>query len=150
MAGTYSNILLHLVFSTKHRRPLINADLRRRLYDYLGGIIRGEEGVLYEIGGTPDHVHLLIRWRPNRTISDLLRDLKSQTSTWIHETFAEHRHFEWQGGYGVFSVSASRVESVKAYIRGQEEHHRRQTFQEEFLEFLQRNGVEYDERYIWE
>jgi len=148
MGGTFTNIQLHLVFSTKHREPLIVPDLLPRLYSYMGGIIRNEKSALYEIGGMPDHVHLLVRAHPDKSVSDFLRDLKSCSSGWIHDTFPELKRFHWQDGYGAFSVSQSQSARVKKYIRSQEDHHRERGFKPEFIGLLKRHEVEYDERHI--
>lgn len=150
MAGTFSNILLHLVFSTKHRLMQITPELRPRLHGYLGGAVRGEKGIAIEIGGVDDHVHLPVKWRTDAPVSSLLCSIKGGSSLWVHETFAEHREFAWQEGYGAFSVSESQCDVVRAYIRNQEQHHRVRSFKEEFLEMLRVNHIEYDERYIWE
>lgn len=96
MGATYHKILLHFAFSTKHRAELISPELKPRLYDYLGGIIRGEKGALYAINGMPDHIHLLIRWRPDASISDLMRRVKGNSSAWVHETFPKCANFGWQ------------------------------------------------------
>jgi len=149
MAGTFTSIQFHLVFSTHNWEPYITPDLKPRLYEYIGGIIRSKGGVLYEIGGTADHVHLLIRCRADEALADLLRDLKSHSSLWIHQTFPDLRNFAWQSGYGAFTVSQSQSDKVKGYIRKQVEHHRKKTFKEEFTEFLKAHQIEYDERYIW-
>ncbi len=150
MAGTFTKLWYHLVFSTKHRANLITPELQPRLHEYLGGIVRAAGGTALEIGGTSDHVHLLVRWRADEAVSELLRRVKRNSSAWLHETFPERRAFYWQKGYGAFTVSHSNVEHVRRYIGGQGEHHRTQSFQDEFLEFLRRHEVEYDERYIWE
>ena len=149
MAGTYTNLIYHLVFSTKRRVPWLSPAVRDRIHQYMGGHIRDEGGVLYEIGGMPDHVHLLARLRPVESISDYLRDIKSHVSGWIHETFPEMREFGWQDGYGAFSVSYSQMNRVKAYIQNQEKHHQRFDFKIEFIRFLKANGIEYDEQHIW-
>jgi REP element-mobilizing transposase RayT len=149
VAGTYTNILLHLAFSTKHREPLITPDLAPRLHGYLGGAVRGEGGLAIEIGGMPDHVHLLVKWRPDEAVSTLLRNMKGGSSRWVHETFPEHRAFAWQEGYGAFSVSESQAEVVRAYIRNQTEHHRKRSFKEEFVALLDAHGVAYDAQLIW-
>lgn len=149
MAGTFSSILFHLIFSTKHRQPLITPDIRPRLYEYLGGSVRGERGILYAAGGMPDHIHLLVRWRTDVAIADLLRKIKGGSSLWVHETLGV-QDFAWQEGYAAFSVSQSGVEDVKAYLARQEEHHRRRTFKEEYIEFLDRHEVEYDLRYVFD
>ena len=142
MPGTYSQILLHVVFSTKQRRPYITPDIEARLYDYVGGIIRAEKGTLYAIGGMPDHLHMLLRWRTDRTISDLMRTVKARSSHWIHEAFPDSSAFAWQQGYAVFSVSKSSEGNVKAYIENQAEHHKERDFAEELLALLRAHGIE--------
>ena len=149
MPGTFSNIVLHIIFSTKHRLPQITPDLRPRLYDYLGGCIRGEKGVLYAIGGMPDHMHLLFRWRNDPSVSDLMRKVKGGSSRWVHETVGVH-DFAWQESYASFSVSQSAVPDVRSYIKRQEEHHRHRTFKEEYLEFLVKNEIEFDPQYVFD
>jgi putative transposase len=150
MAGTYSQILLHIVFSTRRREPWIAEGLAARLYPYMGGIIRAERGVLYEIGGVEDHVHLYLRWRPDGAVSDLVRTVKARSSLWVHQTFADLGEFAWQEGYSVFSVSKSQEEAVRRYIVGQREHHRREDFRSEVLRLLRAHGVEFEERYVFE
>jgi len=150
MPGTYSQILLHAVFSTKARQPSITPDLAERLYPYIGGIIRSEKGMLFDIGGMPDHVHLYLRWRTDASISDLMRIVKSRSSRWIHDTFPERKEFAWQEGYSVFSVSKSREAAVRAYIAGQAEHHRTQDFKSELLGLLRRHGVEFENKYVFD
>ena len=149
MPQSYTCLYYHIIFSTKRRLPLITTDLQQRLYDYIGGIIQHERERLTSAGGTNDHVHLLISLRAQTAVSDMLRLLKANSSKWVHETFADQRNFGWQDGYGAFSVSSSNVGRVRQYIAEQEQHHRHLSFQEEFVEFLKRHGVEYDERYIW-
>jgi REP element-mobilizing transposase RayT len=150
MPGTYSQILLHAVFSTKHREPWITEDIRERLYKYVGGIVRGEKGVLYEIGGVEDHVHMYLRWRPDATISDLMRDVKAHSSLWVHQTFPRLQAFAWQEGYSVFTVSKSQEEAVKQYIRNQAEHHKKEDFKSELLRMLRLHEIEFDERYVFD
>ena len=113
MPGTYSQLLLHIVFSTKSRRAWIVPDVADRLYEYIGGIVRAERGVVYGIGGVADHVHLLLRWRPDGSVSDLMRTVKARSSRWVHETYPAMREFAWQEGYAAFAVSKSREEAVK-------------------------------------
>ncbi len=148
MPGTYSQILLHVVHSTKQRRPYITADIQARLYEYVGGIIRAEKGTLYAIGGMPDHVHMLLRWRTDGAISDLMRTVKARSSRWVHETFPDSRAFAWQEGYAVFSVSKSSEADVKAYIENQAEHHKKRDFAEELLALLRAHGIEYDKGFV--
>ncbi len=148
MPGTYSQILLHIVFSTKQRRPYITSELQARLYDYVGGIVRAEKGTLYAISGMPDHLHMLLRWRTDSPISDLMRPVKARSSRWVHDTFADSRAFAWQEGYAVFSVSKSSESDVKAYIENQAEHHKKRDFAEELLALLHAHGIEYDKRFV--
>lgn len=148
MAGTHTRIVLHVVFSTKDRAPVITPDLQPRLYDYMGGILRAEGATLFAIGGMPDHIHVLLRMRTDAALADLMRTLKGRSSHWVHETFPEHAAFGWQDGYSAFSVSRSQEAVVKQYIERQEEHHRVRTFRVELIEFLDAHGVEYDPRYI--
>jgi REP element-mobilizing transposase RayT len=150
MPGTYSQILLHAVFSTKRREPWITADVAERLYPYIGGIVRAEQGVLYDIGGVEDHVHLYFRWRTDAAVADLMRTVKARSSQWLHQTFPQLATFAWQEGYAVFSVSKSQEPAVKQYIAGQAEHHRRTDFKTELLELLRRHEIEFDERYVFE
>jgi REP element-mobilizing transposase RayT len=145
--STYSCLYFHLVFGTKHREPTIDASWRSRLHDYLGGTARGLEATPLGIGGTADHVHLLLRLKPVHRLSDLMREIKKTSSLWIHET-VPLPSFAWQDGYGAFSVAASDTESVRAYIGNQEKHHRTKTFREEFEMFLKKAGIEYDPKYL--
>lgn len=149
MAGTFTSISMHIVFSTKNRKPDILPAIQQRLYEYLGGIIRGEGGVLYAIGGMADHVHMLMRYRPDRALSDVVRDLKSHSSGWIHKTFPDCRDFGWQDGYGAFSVSQSRMDTVKNYVESQAQHHAKRDFVEEMEALLEAHRVEYDQKYLW-
>ena len=148
MAHTYTNLLFHIVFSTKDRAPLITRTRRDRLYEYLGGIIRGERGSLIEIGGVGDHVHLLVRFRPEPSMAEMMRRLKANSSTWMNETYRGEPAFHWQTGYAGFSVSESAVNDVRAYIRRQEEHHRTRSFREELIALLRCHRVPYEERYL--
>lgn len=147
MAHTYTELLAHIIFSTKERQPLINTELKPRLHAYMHGIVKDIGGKALIIGGIADHVHLLINLPTTVTLADALRTIKSNSSKWTHEE--GHKDFAWQSGYGAFSVSRSNVETVYKYIANQEEHHRRMTFQEEYVMFLQKHGIEYDERYLW-
>jgi REP element-mobilizing transposase RayT len=148
MASTHTSLHYHLIFSTKARAPAIEPNLRARIHSYLGGVIRGIEGVALDIGGTADHVHLLVGLKPTHTLADVLRILKGDSSKWIHEELGQ-RDFAWQEGYGAFTVSKSDVDAVRRYVRDQEEHHRKRSFQEEYRALLERHGIEFDERYLW-
>lgn len=148
--STYRQILLHVVTSTKHRHPWITTDLADRLYPYIGGIIRAHKGTLYAIGGVDDHVHLYLRWRPDESLSNLMREVKGASSKWIHESLPDLRDFAWQAGYAAFSVSRSQEPAVKAYIDRQREHHRKEDFKSELLRLLKAHAVEFDERYVFE
>jgi REP element-mobilizing transposase RayT len=148
MATTFSNLLYHIVFSTKNRLPMIHDEIRGPLYEYMGGILRGEGGILLEVGGMPDHVHLLAKMKTNVAVSVMVKNIKGGSSKWLNERPGSQERFEWQAGYGIFSVSASLADRVRRYIRNQEEHHRRVTFREELITLLERNGIPYDERYL--
>ncbi len=150
MSGTYSQLLLHVVFSTKARTPWISDDIAERLYRYIGGIVRAEKGVLYDIGGIEDHVHMYLRWRPDGSISDLMRTVKARSSKWLHAEFAALHDFAWQEGYSAFTVSKSQEDAVKKYIAGQAEHHKREDFKSELLRILRAHGVEFDEKYVFD
>jgi len=148
MAHTFTNLLTHIIFSTRNRIRVMDEDLRPELFAYLGGIARKLEGKPLIINGTADHVHLLVALPPVVSISEFLRVLKANSSGWVHKKWPSRRTFEWQEGYGAFSVSQSNVSRVMKYIADQEEHHRKVSFQEEFVVYLKRNGIPYDERYI--
>jgi len=148
VADSYTNLLYHIIFSTKDRRPLITDILQPRLFDYIGGTIRNLGGISLELNGTEDHIHLLTKLRPDKAVSDILRDLKANASGWMHDVFPEVRDFSWQRGYGAFTVSHSNVEEVRRYIAQQKQHHQKTSFRDEFIQFLKANGIEYDERYL--
>jgi putative transposase len=132
------------------RTPWIAPDLAERLYPFIGGIMRTENGVLYSIGGVEDHVHMYVRWRPDGAVSDLMRTVKSRSSKWVHEAYPKLAAFSWQEGYSVFSVSKSQEEAVKAYIAKQAEHHREEDFKSEPLRLRRAHGVTFDERYVFD
>lgn len=148
MSQSFTNLLYHLIFSTKERRQLIKIDCQPRLYDYIGGIIRGTGGISLGINGTEDHVHVLAKLRPDRALSEVLRDLKSNATGWMHDVFPRLSDFYWQRGYAAFTVSQSNLKQVQRYVANQKEHHRKVSFRDEFILFLKENGIEYDERYI--
>ena len=140
--------MLHFIFSTQGRRPLIKAEFRDDLFAYPGGIIREMNGTALIINGAVDHVHILIRVRPAHSAAEIARVVKANSSRWVREKHSAR--FGWQTGYGVFSVSQSNVAAVTEYIAGQQEHHQQHSFQEELVAFLKKNHIEYDERYIWD
>ena len=150
MPSAWTQNFYHTVFSTKGRRNLITPELEARLFPFLGGIVRDLGCTLLAVNGMPDHVHLLIRYRADLSHSTLLQQMKGRSSKWIHETFPQHAHFSWQEGYGGFTVSKSNVESVKAYIKNQKEHHRHQDFSTEFLALLRLHGIEFDEGEVFD
>jgi putative transposase len=143
MPSAYTQNFYHTVFSTKHRENLITPDLETRLFPFIGGIVRDLRCTMLAINGMPDHIHLLIRYRPDLSHSDLLQQIKGRSSKWINETF-ERGRFSWQEGYGGFTVSKSAVPEVEAYIKRQKEHHKQQDFKAEFIELLRRHGIEFD------
>ena len=147
MSQTYCCNYYHIVYSTKHRQPLIAPDWQSRLWEYLGGIVNNHKGRPYQIGGVADHVHLLISLHQSVAISDFVRDLKAASSSWIHDVIGIPDLW-WQGGYGSFTVSHSMTQTVAEYIHNQAEHHKTMTFEDELRRLLERHGVEFDERYF--
>ncbi|MDP9191358.1 MAG: IS200/IS605 family transposase [Acidobacteriota bacterium] len=148
MPSTHASLHYHLVFSTKERFPSITPEVRERVHAYLGGVIRGLGGVGLEVGGIADHVHLLVGLKPTHCVSDVMRNLKADSSRWMHDELRMSK-FEWQEGYGAFTVSASNVPAVREYVRNQERHHEKRSFQDEYREFLAKHEIEFDERYLW-
>ena len=148
MPSTHLSLHYHIVFSTKSRQPFIEPPWRGRLHAYLGGVLKTAGGIPEAIGGVEDHVHLLLGLDATARLADVMREVKAVSSRWVHEEMGV-RAFAWQEGYGAFTVSPSQRETVRAYIARQEEHHRTRTFQEEYLDFLKRSGVDYDDRYLW-
>ena len=146
MGSTYYSLHYHWVCSTKERRPLIQPEWRPRLHEYLGGTVRGLDGVPLILGGVEDHVHALIGLKTTHCIADFVRELKKASSVWA--AAEREREFEWQEGYSIFTVSASMKETVQRDIERQQEHHRKKAFQEELKELLERHGVQYDAKYL--
>lgn len=138
-----------MVFSTKDRRPIITIDRHERLYEYIGGIIRGLDGISLGINGMEDHAHVLAKLRPDKAVSDVLRDLKANSSGWMHDVFPDAGDFAWQRGYGAFTVSASQVAAVQKYIADQKIHHGTLSFEDEFVGLLRKNEVDFDAKYLW-
>ena len=150
MPQSFASVNLHVVFSTKNRAPAITPDLRQRLYQYLAGTALGNGTKLLDVGGVPDHVHLLLSFGREVTIAETVRTLKAGSSRWVHDAFPGRADFAWQAGYGAFSVGYPELAAVQAYIAGQEQHHQSETFQDEYRRLLTRHGIEWDERYVWD
>jgi len=145
MPDTYTQLRYHLVFSTKYRTPTITAAVRNDLYDYFGGVLRGNKGVLLAAGGMPDHVHLLAGWGTSISVARMLQLLKGGSSRWLNDRpDAPREGFAWQEGYGAFTVSASKVPEVRRYILNQERHHQKVSFLDEFMGLLRKHGVDFD------
>jgi putative transposase len=150
MASTFTCLDYHVVFSTKYRQATIVPRFRKELYQYLGGIVRAEKGCLREIGGMPDHVHLLVGIPPTIALSDAIRVFKANSSKWMNERPDQTSKFQWQTGYAAFTVSVSQRSIVARYIQNQEEHHRQRDFREEFIQLLERHQIEYNPQYLFE
>lgn len=151
MAQSLAKILLHLVFSTKERRPFLHdKPLRDELHHYLGGILTHLDCQPLIIGGVEDHVHLLFAHNRTTAVADVVKELKRGSSVWLKTKSPTMGEFAWQNGYGVFSIGQSQVEDLRAYIAGQEEHHRKVSFQDEYRRLLQRYEVGFDERHVWD
>jgi putative transposase len=149
MANTYTSLHYHLIFSTKNRERWISQDIEQRIWEYLGGIARQNDMKALQVGGIEDHVHLVVGISPTLAVSKALQLLKGGSCKWIHDTFPNLAHFGWQDGYGAFTVSRSQLPEVINYVAHQREHHRTRPFQEEYRTFLEKHGIEYDERYVW-
>ena len=149
MANTYSSLCYHIVFSTKNRSQDILPEIEDRVWAYIGGVARKHNMIAVQVGGTEDHIHALVIAPPVYSPSQIAQFLKGDSSKWIHEEFPAMRGFAWQDGYGAFTVSKSNIADVIEYIKNQREHHRARSFQEEYLSFLKKHGIEYNERYLW-
>jgi REP element-mobilizing transposase RayT len=150
MANTYSNLFYHIVFSTKSCADLAHRDIEEHVHGYTGGIARKHGTTAVQVGDIEDHIHALVVAKPKFPPSQIVQWLKGESSKWIHETFPELRTFGWQDGFGVFSVSKSNVPGVIQYIRDQREYHKKQTFDDEYISMLKLNGIDYDERYVFD
>ena len=151
MSQSLAQIYLHVVFSTKHRVPhLQDPTLRERTHDYLAGTCRNLGSPSIIVGGVEDHVHILCRLAKTLCASELVRELKRESSKWLKEQSAELASFYWQNGYGAFSISPGHLEKLKGYIANQEEHHQAETYQAEFLRLLALYQIDYDEKYVWD
>ncbi len=150
MGYAYTNLTYHLVFGTKNRKPLIAPDTRLRVCEYLGGTVRGLGGRALAVNCAQDHVHILARLRQDHKVCDLVRDIKANSSKWLRRTLRCGRSFAWQTGYGAFTVSQSQIGRVATYIDGQENHHHKTTFEDEFVALLKAHGIDFDLRYLWD
>jgi REP element-mobilizing transposase RayT len=150
MPQSLSFVLVHIIFSTKDRKPVLDTSVRSALYAYLATVARNAGCECYRVGGVADHVHLAVRLARTASIAKLVEDLKSSSSKWLKVQSPDLSKFAWQRGYGAFSVGPADLEALIQYIEGQEAHHRKVTFQDEFRAFLKKYGVECDERYMWD
>jgi len=149
MANTYTSLHYHVLFSTKNREPWLVPGIEQRIWEFIGGTARKHRMTALQVGGVEDHIHALVTAPPTIAPFQIAQFLKGDSSKWIHQEFPTLRNFGWQDGYGAFTVSKSDIPRVIKYIQNQREHHRNKTFQEEYLEFLHENNIEYDERYLW-
>ena len=149
MAHSYTSTLMHYVFSTKDRQKRISTDLRERLWPFMGGIARKNDMKAVAVGGTDDHAHALLSLPSTLSVAKAVQLIKGGSSKWVNDAFPAHRGFGWQEGYGASSIGISDVPRTVEYIHNQEDHHRTKTFEEEFVSFLKKHGIEYDERYVW-
>ena len=150
MANTYSQITIHIVFAVKNRENIIRKSYREELYKYITGIIKNKDQKLLSINGVSDHIHILIGLNPSMSISNIVRDIKNNSSKFINEKKWVLGKFQWQEGYGAFSYSRSQRPEIIAYIENQENHHKRTTFREEYLMILKKFDVEFDDKYVFE
>lgn len=150
MANTYTQIYIQIVFAVKGRQNLISKENREELHKFITGIVSNRGQKLFAVFAMPDHVHILVSMSPNVSISDLVRDIKAGSSKFINDSQWINGKFNWQEGYGAFSYSKSSVDKVVKYILNQEEHHKKKTFKEEYLGFLEKFEIEYDSEYLFE
>jgi putative transposase len=150
MANTFTNLNYHIIFSTRKRERLVMPAIEERVWSYLGGIAASMDAEPMRIGGVEDHIHLLLRIPAKHSVSKVVQTLKGSSSHWMNEEVMEHGHFAWQDGYAAFTVSKSSIAQVSEYIAGQREHHQTKDFKAEYISFLERHGVEYDERYLFD
>ena len=150
MPQSLSQVYIHITFSTKNRVPIIDDQMKPRLFEYLGGICNRLECQVLQVGGHNDHIHILCMLSKKITQIKLMEEVKKSSSKWIKTIDEKYRNFYWQNGYGIFSVNPSETDVVVNYIRNQKEHHKKHSFQDEFRAFLKKHRVEYDERYVWD
>jgi putative transposase len=150
MPQSLSNILIHLIWSTKDRHPWLKSGIREKTHAFLAGAVRQMDCEAYRVGGVADHVHLAVRLSRTLSVADLVKEVKTASSKWVKTQDASLPDFAWQQGHGVFSVGMSQKETLLRYIDTQEEHHRTRTFQDEYRDFLTKYGIDFDERYVWD
>lgn len=150
MANTYSQIYIQIVFAVEGRQNLIGREWKDELYKYITGIVKNENQKLLAIGGVSDHIHILLNIKPSIALSDLVRDIKSNSSRFVNEKRFVRGKFSWQEGFGAFSYSISQLDDVIRYIQNQEDHHRETSFKDEYLKYLKRFEIEFDENYVFE
>ncbi|MEO6392731.1 MAG: IS200/IS605 family transposase [Pyrinomonadaceae bacterium] len=150
MANTYSSCFYHIVFSTKHRDPLIKPAIENRVWEYVGGIARKHRMIALQVGGIEDHLHALVLSPPRYSPSQIAQYLKGESSKWIHEELPDLRFSSWQDGYGVFTVNKSLVPKVIDYIKNQHAHHQNESFEDEYRRLMALPGIDYDERYVFD
>ena len=149
MGSTLSNLVYHVIFSTKNREPLINSKLCNALYGHIGGIIKSESAILLQIGGMPDHIHIVLKLKPVHSLSEIMKKLKGHSSKWVNEQAFLNERFSWQEGYAAFTVSESQIGAVVHYVKNQKSHHQNLSYQEEFTQFLKHHRVEFEERFLF-
>ena len=150
MPQSLASILVHLIFSTKHREPLIKVEIEPELYAYMATVFRGCDSPMLSIGGDRDHIHSLFVLSRTWTVAEVVEEVKKRSSKWLKTKGRFLHSFQWQSGYGAFSIGQSNVTALKRYIAGQKEHHKRRSFQDEFRSLLKKYHVEYDERFVWD
>jgi REP element-mobilizing transposase RayT len=150
MGQSLAQNYIHIIFSVKNRKPLIHESIEQELFQYIGGLCKNLESTPLEVGGYKNHIHILCTLSKKLPLATLIQKVKSRSSKWIKPKGPEYKNFYWQNGYGAFSISSSKVESVRSYIKKQKEHHRNMSFEEEYKDMLKENNVEFDARYIWD
>jgi putative transposase len=150
MANTYTQLYVHIIFAVKGRTNLISKNWKEKLYQYLTGIATNKQVKMMTVNGMPDHIHILLGFKPDNNLSNIIRDIKANSSKWINENRFVQGKFEWQNGFGAFTIGQSQVQTVINYIRNQEEHHRIKSFKEEYLDFLRAYQIDYKPEYIFD
>jgi len=148
MASTFSWIRIHFIFSTMNRRKIIDDQIRPRLWEYMGGVARNNNMVAYAIGGTDDHVHIILSIPPSVSASKAIQLIKGISSKWVNDEFPDKGRFSWQQGYAAFSLSPSRMQKTVEYIQNQAEHHKKKSFKDEYIKFLNGSAISFDEKYV--